>query len=71
MTRAVEPWFPALGARVVIGGRNSRAGEHGKLTNSPGKVFNGWTVKLDSGGYAGAQTSDLKAEDSQSRGDDE
>lgn len=37
-----------VGDRVVIT-RGHSEGEFGVITNSPGRVFNGWTVKLDNG----------------------
>jgi hypothetical protein len=44
----------SLGNRVEIVGRDTPySGEQGVVTNSPGKVFNGWTIKLDSGPVIG------------------
>ena len=38
-----------VGLRVVVKSGHSK-GEHGVITNTPQKVFTGWTVKLDNGG---------------------
>lgn len=39
-----------VGARVeLVGPDTPYSGECGVVTNSPGKVFNGWAVQLDSG----------------------
>lgn len=37
----------AVGDRVVLCGTHERAGATGVIWNSPGRVWNGWNVKLD------------------------
>lgn len=37
----------AVGDRVVLCGAHERADATGVIWNSPGKVWNGWNVKLD------------------------
>jgi hypothetical protein len=43
-----------LGDRVAMRGTHPWKGEAGTIINSPGKVFNGWTVRLDNGYHVGA-----------------
>ena len=38
---------------MVLVGVVPHTGEHGVITNSPGKLFNGWAVKLDNGHVVG------------------
>lgn len=47
------------GARVVATRGHSK-GEQGVITNSPGRVFTGWTVKLDNGRIFGAGQWELR-----------
>jgi transcription elongation factor len=49
----------AVDARVQVK-RGDYKGERGVITNSPGKFFTGWTVRLDSGRLFGAFGRDLK-----------
>lgn len=51
----------AVGRRVLVTRGHSK-GERGVIMNSPGHVFNGWTVKLDSGRIFGAGSWELRAE---------
>lgn len=51
----------AVGVRVLVT-RGHSEGERGVITNSPGRVFNGWTVKLDNGRIFGAGSWELRAE---------
>ena len=51
-----------LGVRVILCGSHSHAGQEGTLWVSPGLVFNGWTVKLDSGHYVGASQAQMVSE---------
>jgi hypothetical protein len=56
-------YTPSVGDRIVMTGRNvPYEGERGVITNSPGKVFNGWTVKLDNGHIIGVDRKYLRAE---------
>ena len=48
-----------VGDRVLITRGHSK-GELGVITNSPGRVFNGWTVKLDNGRIFGAGNYELR-----------
>ncbi len=49
----------AVGDRVLVT-RGHSAGERGVILNSPGRVFNGWTVKLDNGRIFGAGSWELR-----------
>lgn len=49
----------AVGDRIVITRGHSK-GEAGVITNSPGRVFNGWTVKLDNGRVFGVGYYEMK-----------
>lgn len=60
MTAATKPQL-RVGARVLVTQGYSK-GERGEITNSPGKVFTGWTVRLDSGRIFGAGKWELRAE---------
>lgn len=44
----------SLGDRVALRGSHPWKGEAGTITNTPGKVFNGWNVRLDNGYHVGA-----------------
>lgn len=48
-----------VGSRVVITRGHSK-GEYGVITNSPGRVFNGWTVKLDNGRIFGVGSWEMR-----------
>ena len=50
-----------VGARVLVPRGHSK-GERGVITNSPGKVFNGWTVKFDNGRWFGVTEYEMRAE---------
>lgn len=50
-----------VGARVLVK-RGHFKGERGVITNSPGRVLNGWSVQLDNGHFFGADPRDLRAE---------
>ncbi len=52
--------FPSIGQRVVLTGSHPYAGEEGEVTNSPGRVFNGWAIRLDNGYHIGADARDLQ-----------
>ncbi len=47
------------GARVIVT-RGYSKGEQGVITNSLGRVFNGWTVRLDNGRIFGAGSWELR-----------
>jgi len=51
----------AVGQRVLVTNGYSK-GELGTITNTPGKVFNGWTVKLDNGRIFGAGEWELRVD---------
>jgi hypothetical protein len=38
----------------VLRGGHSRKGEAGTITNNPGRVFNGWAIRIDGGLIVGA-----------------
>lgn len=44
----------AIGSRVVLRGNHGYGGRLGTIINSPGRVFNGWNVRLDDGHCVGA-----------------
>lgn len=48
-----------VGDRVLITSGDSK-GERGEITNSPGRVFNGWTVKLDNGRIFGVGSWEMR-----------
>jgi hypothetical protein len=48
-----------IGDRVGLIGSHALAGAWGEITNSPGKAFNGWTVRLNSGHYTGAGSAQM------------
>lgn len=50
-----------VGARVLVTQGYSK-GERGVVTNSPGRVFTGWTAKLDNGRIFGAGKWELRVE---------
>ena len=50
----------AVGVRVLVT-RGYSKGERGVITNSPQRVFNGWTVRLDNGRIFGADSWKLRA----------
>lgn len=52
----------AVGDRVVLRGTHFYSGQAGKITNNPGKVFNGWTVRLDNGRTLGVHESQMLKE---------
>jgi hypothetical protein len=55
----------AIGQRVVLKRPHAYAGEKGEITNTPGRVFNGWTVRLDSGMnlYVGVSDRHIRRDD--------
>lgn len=59
-TRAEEIGSVAVGHRVVLLASHGCAGRTGTITNRPGRVFWGWTVRLDNGHYVGAATEQLR-----------
>lgn len=52
----------SVGQRVEVTSGHSK-GERGVITNSPFRVFNGWTVKLDNGRIFGAGSYELRRVD--------
>lgn len=50
-----------VGNRVVLRGSHSHAGEAGRIVGSRARVFNGWTVKLDSGLHVGVGDEQMRA----------
>lgn len=51
-----------IGSRVRLRGSHTRAGESGRIVGSPGRVFNGWLVRLDRGLHVGASKDQMGRE---------
>jgi hypothetical protein len=51
-----------IGVRVMLCGSHSKAGREGVIIGSPGRAFNGWTVRLDNDLYVGAGENQMVSE---------
>lgn len=50
----------AIGVAVDMRANHHYHGHRGIITNTPGKVFNGWCVKLDNGLHVGASAHQMR-----------
>ena len=58
--KSAKPLELKIGARVRLVGDHSYRGERGTITNTPGKLFFGWSVRLDSGLVVGASSMQMQ-----------